>query len=202
MSEATLALILGLAFLVVALIFGLLLLRRSGGGRLEASADAFGLKGRIALDTRGKEQVERKLDDAVTKKQRPGGRDTAKRELSRTTSVQAARVLWVDDNPDWSLNEGLMLRDLGLSILQALSTEVALRYLAEGEFDLVITDLTRNRDPEAGLDLLRALAHKALPKIVYANDPGERSDVALSLGARAVTTTPGQLLEAVLLVLS
>jgi CheY-like chemotaxis protein len=202
MSDATFGLILGLAFLVVALIFGLLLLRRSGGGQLEASAEAFGLKGRIALDTRSREKVERKLDEAATKKGLPAGSDTARRELERTTSVQAARILWVDDNPEWNISESLMLRDLGLSILQAQSTLGALRYLDDGEFDLLITDLTRGNDREAGLDLLRALAHKAFPKIVYAGKPEERSDVALSLGARAVTTTPGHLLEAVLTVLS
>jgi CheY-like chemotaxis protein len=202
MGETTVALVLGLAFLVLALILGLLLLRRSGGGQLEASAEAFGLKGRIALDTRSKENVGRKLDEAARKKELPAGRETAKRELERTSSVQAARVLWVDDNPDWNITESLMLRDLGLNILQALSTQDAIRYLDQGDFDLLITDLTRGGDGNAGLDLLRALAHKAFPKIVYAGDPQARSDVALSLGARAVTTTPGQLLEAVLTVLS
>jgi CheY-like chemotaxis protein len=200
MSETTVTLILGLAFLVVVVVLGLRLLARPGGGQFEASADKSGLH--VALDTRDKEQVERKLDEAATKKKLTAGSDTAKRELEKTTSVQAARVLWVDDDPDWNISEGLMLRDLGLSILTAVTTEGALRSLTEGEFDLLITDLTRNKDPEAGLDLLRAVAHKAFPKIVYALDPRERSDVALSLGARAVTTTPGQLLEAVLTVLS
>jgi CheY-like chemotaxis protein len=201
MSDATLALILGLAFLVVALVLGLLLLRRPGGGRLEISGEGLGLKGRIALDTAVKERVERNLDTAVSTKSASGSNE-AKRQLAGTSSVQSARILWVDDDPDWNISEGLMLRDLGLSILPAVTTEGALRSLTEGEFDLLITDLTRNKDPEAGLKLLRAVAHKAFPKIVYALDPRERSDVALSLGASAVTTTPGQLLEAVLTVLS
>jgi CheY-like chemotaxis protein len=201
-ANTTVGLILGLAFVVVALVLGLRLLSRPGGGRLEASADAFGMKGRIALDTRGREQVERSLDEATSKKNLPEGSATAKRELARTTSIQAARILWVDDNPDWNITESLMLRDLGLSILQALTTADAIRYLEEGEFDLLITDLTRGEDRGAGLDLLRAVAHKAFPKIVYAGEPLQRTDVALSLGARAVTTTPGQLLEAVLSVIS
>jgi CheY-like chemotaxis protein len=201
-ADTTVALILGLAFLVVASFIGWRVIARSEGGQFEASGEAFGLKARIALDTRDKEQVERSLDAAASKKNLPEGSATAKRELAKTSSVQAARILWVDENPAWNITESLMLRDLGLSILQALSTEDAIRYLEEGEFDLLITDLTRGTDRGAGLDLLRAVAHKAFPKIVYAGDPQKRSDVALSLGARAVTTTPGQLLEAVLLVLS
>jgi DNA-binding NtrC family response regulator len=95
-----------------------------------------------------------------------------------------------------------MLRDLGFVISQATSTAEAERYLAAGRFDLVITDLTRDRDggPEAGLQLIRVVKGRDpdMPVIVYAFEPGDRAERALRDGAAAVVTTPAELLSGAL----
>lgn len=74
----------------------------------------------------------------------------------------------------------------------------------QGQFDLVITDLTRGLDRKAGLKLIEALRiySNNLPIIVYALKPEKREAHALALGAAAVTTTPSSLLMAVLKVVT
>jgi CheY-like chemotaxis protein len=190
-----LQLVLGLAFLGVILFFGRMVMQR--GGELTAK----GPWGTVTLTGPEKKQVGRSLQAAVRQPQRrPEGVPQAEAELAATTSVRRASALWVDDNPDFNLYENLMLQDLGLSITQATSTESALEYLRHRHFSLVITDLTRNEDEEAGLSFVEALrkCDRRVPVIVYAFDPGDRAQRATELGVSHITVTPAQLLNAVL----
>ena len=91
-----------------------------------------------------------------------------------------------------------MLGSLGLSITQVTSSKAAKDLLEEDEFDLLITDLTRANDERAGIQLLKDLSDRTISKIVYAFELDSRQDEAIDLGARAVTKTPGGLMQAVL----
>jgi transcriptional regulator with XRE-family HTH domain len=105
----------------------------------------------------------------------------------------AKRILWVDDHPDWNRWEVAELENLGFAITQATSTEAALDYLERLPFDLVITDLARGDDREAGLKLIEKIqeAHSGLPTLVYTAEPGARAQRARRLGAPVSTGTAG-----------
>lgn len=111
-------------------------------------------------------------------------------------------VLWVDDRPDGNAFEMARLRDDGVELLQARSTDEALDVLAlRRGVQAVITDLGRTEGgeyrPHAGLALLRRLREDELeqPVLVYTSRRGverERAD-ALAAGAAVVTASPIEL---------
>lgn len=123
--------------------------------------------------------------------------------LEAVKTVRRARVLWVDDNPDYNLHEHLMLRELGMSITPTTSSAAAKRYITAGAFDLLITDLTRGWDRDAGLTLIEDLRESGrdLPAVIYTMKPGARAARASELGVVTVTT-PSALLREVLKLVS
>jgi CheY-like chemotaxis protein len=128
---------------------------------------------------------------------------TAIDNLDMVKAVRRARVLWVDDHPDYNIDEHLMLRDPGMYTTATTSSEAARRYLDAGAFDLLITDLTSGLNRQAGLTLIEELrnAENHIPAVIYTLNPGERVAKANALGV-ATATTPGALLTAVLKVVS
>jgi CheY-like chemotaxis protein len=195
LTSQVLILILALAFLAVVLVLARGVTHR--GGSLKTWFKAPGVE--FGVDYKRKQQVDTHLQAAAAAK--PGGLEDveeARSSLAKVSAIRPANVLWVDDNPDNNINEVLMLRDLGLSITQTLSTENANRYLNRAHFDLVITDIGRERDRRAGISLLEELNQRHLPAIVYTFGPDERAKEAEAAGARAVTWMPSKLLEAVL----
>lgn len=195
MSSQILILILALAFLAVVLVLARGVTR--GGGSLKTWFKAAGVG--FGVDYERKQRVETHLQAAAA--ERPGGLDEveeARSSLEKVSAVRPVDVLWVDDKPDNNINEVLMLRDLGLSITQTLSTKNARRYLDRAHFDLVITDIGRDPDRRAGISLLKELRQRHLPAIVYTIGLDERAKEAEAAGARDVTWTPAKLLEAVL----
>lgn len=105
------------------------------------------------------------------------------------------KVLWVDDNP--SYNDELVdrYRPLGISFDLALNTKQALDFLAQGDYDLIISDISRGADWEAGISMIPEIRNrfpKAPPIIICAHPKaveahGKR---ARDLGASLVTASP------------
>jgi CheY-like chemotaxis protein len=83
--------------------------------------------------------------------------------------LDRGRLLWVDDNPDNNAPLIAIFEQVGMSVHLALSTDSALTQLAAGRFDLVITDLARHADRQAGFDLAGRLAAQGfrLPVILF-----------------------------------
>ena len=171
------------------------------------------------------------LDDAVAERERflapealnQGPKaDAAHRvevpELDRKRALERARasldllagkrILWVDDVPVNNRNERRILRGLGMVSEAAISTEEALARLErdESQFDLIISDMARDGDPEAGLRLFADYAELVerqgrapddrLPLVFYVGryNPG-RGGPAGSFG---ITNRPDQLLHLVI----
>jgi CheY-like chemotaxis protein len=122
----------------------------------------------------------------------------AKRAVRNFTSVVGARVLWVDDHPAWSEIESAALEQLGIyAIDYALSTNDALERLTSGDYDLIITDMTRGDDDKAGLELIaRAKAVTQAPIIVYLGEL--RPELGTPGGAFGITNRPDELINLVL----
>lgn len=115
------------------------------------------------------------------------------------------RVLWVDDVPTNNRSERRLFRSLGVTSEAVVSTDEALGRLErdESQFDLIISDMARDDDGEAGLKCLRqyeALTNgqgrapdDRLPVIFYLGkyDPGAGTPA----GAFGITNRPDQLVH-------
>lgn len=115
-----------------------------------------------------------------------------------------ARVLWVDDNPGNNIHERQSLEAFGIQFVLAQSTQAALDLLKQGRFDLVISDMNRPPDAEAGYTLLDSLrqAGDSTPYIIYAGSRSLSSQLeAQRRGAAGCTNSPNELFGLVLSVL-
>jgi CheY-like chemotaxis protein len=120
---------------------------------------------------------------------------------SRLGVYDGAEILWVDDLPSNNRNESRMLRNFGAHIAFACSTNEALEAIKTGKdegkpFDLVISDISRPPDNEAGLTMLKAFRAKgiALPFIFYI---GQTPEDGVPEGAFGVINRPDLLLTMV-----
>ena len=105
-----------------------------------------------------------------------------------------AQILWVDDHPENNLNERRMFRQLKADVDTAKSTSEALEMLQRGNYDLVLSDMSRENDTTAGLEFLdRLRKEKTTPVIFYVGV----FDSAKGVPAKAfgITNRPDELLH-------
>ncbi|SIO57004.1 Response regulator receiver domain-containing protein [Rhodovulum sp. ES.010] len=129
------------------------------------------------------------------------------REAERTTPAGRARpagVLWVDDHPENNSFLVAALRDRGIRVETARSTEEAMQLLGTGPdaFGVVISDLGRTEAgvsrPMAGRDLAQQLrsAEIDVPMLVFASVRAlRRREELQAAGVKAVTTSGTDLLR-------
>lgn len=124
-------------------------------------------------------------------------------EMPHLTNIEtkAPRILWVDDCPENNLVPRRMFEQVGILITLATSTEQTLNLLNESTFNLVISDMGRENNTKAGLDLLRAIKEKGLdtPVVIYASARAleEYGEQAKNLGAVAGINGVSPLLDKV-----
>ncbi|MBI3799630.1 MAG: response regulator [Deltaproteobacteria bacterium] len=105
-----------------------------------------------------------------------------------------AQILWVDDHPENNLNERRMFRQLKTDVDTAKSTDEALSILQTGNYDLVISDMSRGKDTTAGLEFVEQLRQKkTTPVIFYVGvfDPAK----GVPAKAFGITNRPDELLH-------
>ena len=97
--------------------------------------------------------------------------------------LQRSRVLWVDDNPGSNHFERQALDALGIWVEISTSTADALARTKVVSYDLIISDMTREPDPQAGYTLLGELRERGdrTPFVIYAGS----SSPQLTAEARA-----------------
>jgi CheY-like chemotaxis protein len=113
-------------------------------------------------------------------------------------------ILWVDDNPKNNSFLVERLTNRGIQVTQVLSTSEALSLMKTRSYDRVISDMGRQEssgyNSSAGLDLIKAMrdAGAETPIAFFCS----RSAVstygreALQLGAKAITSSSTELLQA------
>ncbi len=125
---------------------------------------------------------QRKMDEALRASKAP---------------VHQPNILWVDDNPGNSdvLIETYTSRGVHFDV--AVSTDQALDFLAKDitSYALVISDMGRGSDRDAGIQLLQTMKKRwnpAPPLIIYCSSSAAEAhgDRARRLGALDVTTSP------------
>lgn len=117
----------------------------------------------------------------------------------RRAVLQGARILWVDDIPSGNRVERAVLRQLGTTVVNAVSSREALDWLMRDDFDLVITDLERDGDVSAGLTFGREvhqLTGGTIPVVGYLGSVDHERGIPQ--GFEALTDRPDGLFLAVL----
>lgn len=126
--------------------------------------------------------------------------EVVERASEVTASMGPQRILWVDDMPQNNIREQNAMTALGMQVTTATSTEDALDRLDESKFDVVITDMGRPGNRQAGYELLEKMQERGHtePVIIYAgsNRP-EHKEQARKLGAFGSTNRPDELLDLV-----
>jgi len=111
------------------------------------------------------------------------------------------RVLWVDDLPSNNRHEQKTLHALGMFVDLSTSTDDALAKVgAHGGYDVIISDMGRPPDAQAGYTLLAELRRIGVrtPLVIYATsrDP-QHFDESVRRGAAGCTNRPDELIELV-----
>lgn len=112
-----------------------------------------------------------------------------------------ASLLWVDDNPSNNLYERKALEALGLRFTISTSTNDALEKLRTYKYDVIISDMGRPPDKQAGYTLLaeKQKMGEKTPFIIYAgSDAPEHKAEARQKGAAGSTNDPQELFQLVL----
>jgi CheY-like chemotaxis protein len=112
-----------------------------------------------------------------------------------------AKILWVDDHPGNNSNEKRTFEDFGLQIDQVKSTTAALNHLLGRPYGLILSDMNRDGDSNAGLELLGKLrlSECPTPLVFYVGkvDPTR----GVPAGALGIADQPEPLMHLVLDVL-
>jgi CheY-like chemotaxis protein len=139
----------------------------------------------LAESAKTRESVER-IDQLVTSK--------------ASKPIAGASVLWVDDRPTNNTFEQRALEALGIHFTLSTSTKDALKQLSEKKYDVIISDMGRPLDPQAGYHLLDKIKERQIntPFIIYAGSRSpEQVAEARKRGALGTTNNPQELFEMV-----
>ena len=110
------------------------------------------------------------------------------------------KALWVDDFPRNNVYERRSLEALGIKFTLSTSTEDALKQLKKDKFDIVISDMGRGDNKQAGFDLLEEIKKFSnIPFIIYSwGVTEEKIKQAREKGAYGETGSPRELFQLVI----
>jgi CheY-like chemotaxis protein len=114
--------------------------------------------------------------------------------------LSGRKVLWVDDHPENNALEVQSLNSLGIEVTVAESTADAMRALQGNEFDVVISDMARHDDDQAGYALLEKIRmlRPTTPLIIYSSShTADQARSIVSSGAYGSTSKASELVELV-----
>jgi CheY-like chemotaxis protein len=130
---------------------------------------------------------------------RPPPSDAALGEVGRRASrnaevIRGRTVLWVDDHPEWTRAERLVMHGTGIFVEPVRTTDEAADVLERGlagrTVDVVISDIGVTGGARRDEEILRlASAHGQVPVIFYIGRPRD----GVPAGAFGLTTRPEEL---------
>ncbi|HEX5404455.1 MAG TPA: P-loop NTPase fold protein [Pseudonocardiaceae bacterium] len=114
-------------------------------------------------------------------------------------NLRGLRLLWIDDVPAGNTGMAGVWSGQGVVVSTATNREEAVREIRRQRPDVVLSDITRFGDPNAGFDDLEYLHDEGIydgPTIFYAgNISRARSERAEELGAVAITDNPAVVMD-------
>lgn len=83
--------------------------------------------------------------------------------------LKGGRILWVDDYPSGNRYLIDLFKEVGMTVNLALSTDDALKLLDHRSYDLVLSDISRDDDDQAGIRMLDRFRERdiQLPVVIY-----------------------------------
>jgi CheY-like chemotaxis protein len=108
------------------------------------------------------------------------------------------RILWVDDKPESNVYERKALEKIGYEFTTVVSTAQALDLLSKEKFAVIISDMGRQDDLQAGYGLLAAIRERGIstPFFIYSgSDSVEYREEARRRGAQGSTRYAYELLS-------
>ncbi|MEH6718893.1 MAG: hypothetical protein V7704_08445 [Aurantimonas endophytica] len=122
--------------------------------------------------------------------------DQVSRRIQRFRSLfSGSRFLWIDDNPAGNVNEIRLLRRLGVIIDLAANDVEAQRQLTGAVYDIVLSDMVRGQDPEAGKKLLPEIRRAMLAPVLIFYVGQDRP---VPTGALGLTVRPDELFNLIM----
>lgn len=128
------------------------------------------------------------------------------KSTSNPTSLQkenVTKILWVDDKPSNNSYQVAYLKDLGITVDLALTTDDALEQLEKKNYDRIISDMGRKEGGsyvrDAGIKLTEQVrkTNKNIPIVIFSSSRGMKMrDLAIGKGANEVTNSSTILYEA------
>jgi CheY-like chemotaxis protein len=100
----------------------------------------------------------------------PDERRGVLRRLDHATDyLSGGRVLWVDDHPEYNQYIIRLLRQVGMRVDLAHDTDEALVALRRSEYDIVLSDIRRGDDFDAGLRMPQTFRehHITVPVVIF-----------------------------------
>lgn len=119
-------------------------------------------------------------------------------EYVKSKSKEQQYILWVDDKPVNNTYERIALEQLGYCFTLASSTKEALSLVYKKNYKIIISDMERQGDADAGYVLLKQLRMQGLniPYIIYTGYCDlESQKEAILKGASGLTDNPEELIE-------
>lgn len=123
-------------------------------------------------------------------------------KLRKDNENRKNRILWVDDYP--SNNEAVinLFEDRGIQFDIAITTRQGIELFKRESYDLIITDMGRGNESDAGISLIRELRHLEcqVPIVVFASSRAIQryGSEAWRLGAYEVTNGIGNIISIIL----
>lgn len=112
--------------------------------------------------------------------------------------IRGRRVLWVDDRPSLTFYERLALTQMGLAVDVASTTRQGLTAALQLKPDVILSDMERDGQQDAGIEFLNALRVNGVtvPVVFYIS----RLDLQKGTpgGAFGITSNPAEMLHLVL----
>lgn len=122
--------------------------------------------------------------------------DTA---ISSGNYFKGSNILWVDDDPSNNAFLQSAMQTLGASVTDALSTDEAMSKISSSQsYDLIISDMARIGNDQAGEELLKKLRQRGIstPLVIYSTTKDSvLIQQAKADGALAVTNSPNELMR-------
>lgn len=125
----------------------------------------------------------------------------ASRSQQSRAGKPAARLLWVDDHPANNLSLRTLFSNYGINVDLALSTDEALAMAGRTDYAVIISDMGRGDDREAGHTLLKQLREKGnkTPFVIHSTSANARREAETKkLGGVGNISDPTDLFSRVL----
>ncbi|MBD5540650.1 MAG: response regulator [Lachnospiraceae bacterium] len=124
------------------------------------------------------------------------------RNVKQKNRVKENRILWVDDYPINNETVINLLKDKNIHFDIALTTKQGVELFRSKQYDIVITDMGRGDESDAGISLIKELKHLhcQILIIVYASHAAIRKygNEALNLGTYKVINGVGNIISDIL----